>query len=135
MVSITVKITKDDLQQRTYKYKFNPQKNKMEREPEAITGTTIMNNTDKCEMKLVKGTYLYIGDDTTNNYYDALRNATSKGPQKKDDTGNSYKLVYSWVTDFKRRGFRCTDVEYNSVTGRITSMSFIEEALESYDYD
>lgn len=49
-------------------------------------------------------------------------------------TKSDYTLIYSWVTDFKRRAFSCTNVEYNSVTGRVNKMEFVEQSLDNYDY-
>ena len=43
---------------------------------------------------------------------------------------DNYQMVYSGFTDFKRKIFKCTKIEYSNVTGRVNLLEFEEVDLK-----
>lgn len=43
---------------------------------------------------------------------------------------DNYQMVYSGFTDFKRKIFKCTKIEYSDVTGRVNLLEFEEVDLK-----
>lgn len=43
---------------------------------------------------------------------------------------DNYQMVYSGFTDFKRKIFKCTKIEYSDVTGRVNLLGFEEVDLK-----
>ena len=43
---------------------------------------------------------------------------------------DNYQMIYSGFTDFKRKIFKCTNIEYSDVTGRVNLLGFEEVDLK-----
>lgn len=43
---------------------------------------------------------------------------------------DNYQMIYSGFTDFKRKIFKCTKIEYSNVTGRVNLLGFEEVDLK-----
>lgn len=43
---------------------------------------------------------------------------------------DNYQMVYSGFTDFKRKIFKCTKIEYSNITGRVNLLEFEEVDLK-----
>ena len=43
---------------------------------------------------------------------------------------DNYQMIYSGFTDFKRKIFKCTNIEYSNVTGRVNLLEFEEVDLK-----
>ena len=144
-INIEVEIGSEALAKRKYYYFWDTVNKKM-------TIDSKVQNSLSSEIAVNGGTVMRLFSDEPFKYTDMqnsdfmeiIKTPNSNGPiQTKDTTKYSdnydgysyYCLEYSWITDFKRRAFRCTDVKYNTSTGRITEMSFQEQSLDSYDYD
>lgn len=149
-INIIVTIGNEPLTTRQYYYFWDPTNKKM------VVDTPEEGSADKRDNKTIdpgKKIQLFyngerkfdkISNGDNNDIMDIIENsASSSGPIKITYTSarsdsyeySYYYLEYSWITDFKRRAFRCTDVKYNTSTGRITEMSFEEQSLDTYDYD
>lgn len=144
-VSIEINLGSEPLKYRYYYY-FIIDGEEVRKSPN--DGNQTQDKSDQIEgsstLKLTNGTQFLVNDKEQKtadgkNIMQELLNVSS-GPVKQRWTDakyngiySKYRLRYSYVTDFKRRAFACTDVEYSASSGKISKMVFNELDLSNYD--
>ncbi len=134
-INVSIDI-KEKLEGKLVGYQYDPEKNEFINDDSIINSFNLRDNTvveanegsSTYELNLFKNdSWTYSDMMNDNKLLDLI--STSNGPTKINQGNNAYILKYSWKTEFKQRAFFCESVEYNSSTGRIKSMSFVEQSL------